>query len=215
MLAHGETAATVMAAVDAELSGAPGACLVTRGPGAASAVNGVAQALLDRVPLVLVTDAVSAGDSTRISHQRLDQDALYGPITKWSVSIDTDGGCSQRVVAQSSRSVSYQTRRQGGRTGVAGWEYVHVIVDDHSRLADAEVLEGLTAADAIAFLRRALDWFRERGVRVQAVMSDNCSCYVAQAHSAPLHELDLRHVRIQPPSARSSRTKTGEGGTHC
>jgi acetolactate synthase-1/2/3 large subunit len=91
VLAHGETAAAMMAAVDGELTGAPGACIVTRGPGAASAVNAVAHALLDRVPMVLLSDAVPAGDATRISHQRLEQDALYAPVTKWSASVGVDG----------------------------------------------------------------------------------------------------------------------------
>jgi acetolactate synthase-1/2/3 large subunit len=91
VLAHGETAAAMMAAVDGELTGAPGACIVTRGPGAASAVNAVAHALLDRVPMVLLTDAVPAGDAERISHQRIDQDALYAPVTKWSGSVGVDG----------------------------------------------------------------------------------------------------------------------------
>ena len=80
-----------MAGVDGELTGAPGACVVTRGPGVASAVNGVAQALLDRQPMLLITDAVPLAERARISHQRLDQDALLAPVTKWSASIGVDG----------------------------------------------------------------------------------------------------------------------------
>jgi acetolactate synthase-1/2/3 large subunit len=74
-----------MAGVAGELTGRPGACVVTRGPGAASAVNGVAQAWLDRQPLVLVTDCVSTRDSARVSHQRLDHHSLFSGITKASV----------------------------------------------------------------------------------------------------------------------------------
>jgi Integrase core domain len=55
---------------------------------------------------------------------------------------------------------------------LTGYEYLHVMIDDRTRLAYAEVLEDLTSACAIAFLRRALAWFAERGVRVQAVMHD-------------------------------------------
>ena len=84
VLAHAETPAAVMAAVYADLTGTPAVCLVTRGPGAASAVNGVANAMLDRQQLVLVTDAVSSADRPRIAHQRLDQSALLAPVTKWS-----------------------------------------------------------------------------------------------------------------------------------
>jgi acetolactate synthase-1/2/3 large subunit len=84
VLTHTETAAVVMAGVAAELSGAPGACVATRGPGAASALNGTAQAALDRQPVVVVTDCVTHADTERVSHQRLDHTALFGPVTKVS-----------------------------------------------------------------------------------------------------------------------------------
>ena len=75
-----------MAATYGELTGLPGACVVTRGPGAASAVNGVAHALLDRAPMLVVTDAVPTDESSRVSRQRLDQPALFDAVAKWSVS---------------------------------------------------------------------------------------------------------------------------------
>ncbi len=84
VLAHSEGAAVLMATAVAELTGRPGACVVTRGPGAASAVNGVAHALLDRQPLLLVSDCVPAGSRDRVAHQRLDHAALFGPVTKGS-----------------------------------------------------------------------------------------------------------------------------------
>ncbi len=89
VLAHAETPAAMMAAVYADLTGNPAGCLVTRGPGAASAVNGVANAMLDRQQLVMVTDVVSAADHDRIPHQRLDQHALFRPVTKWSATVGT------------------------------------------------------------------------------------------------------------------------------
>lgn len=89
VLAHAETPAAIMAAVYADLSDAPAVCLVTRGPGAASAVNGVANAMLDRQQLVVITDCVSAADQDRIAHQRLDQPALLSPVTKWSATAGT------------------------------------------------------------------------------------------------------------------------------
>jgi transposase InsO family protein len=88
--------------------------------------------------------------------------------------------------------------------GVAGWEYVHVMVDDHSRLAYAEVLDGLTGRDAVLFLRRAVAWFAERGVAVKAVMSDNGSCYICDVHQQALRELGLRHLRIRPRRPRTN-----------
>jgi acetolactate synthase I/II/III large subunit len=84
VLTHGETAAAIMAGTTAELTGRPGACVVTRGPGVASAVNGVAQAHLDRQPMVLVADCVITTERDRVSHQRIDHTALLAPVTKAS-----------------------------------------------------------------------------------------------------------------------------------
>ena len=72
VLAHGETAATIMAATSADLTGAPGAVVVTRGPGLASAVNGIAHAALDRLPVVVIADTVGgrAGSATSGSTRR-------------------------------------------------------------------------------------------------------------------------------------------------
>ena len=67
VLAHGETAATIMAATSADLTGVPGAVVVTRGPGLASAVNGIAHAALDRLPVVVIADTVAVADADRIS----------------------------------------------------------------------------------------------------------------------------------------------------
>jgi acetolactate synthase-1/2/3 large subunit len=87
VLAHGETAATIMAAVYADVTGVPSAVVVTRGPGAASAVNGAAQALLDRQPVIVLTDTVAMQERSRIYHQRVDQRALFRPVTKGSAGL--------------------------------------------------------------------------------------------------------------------------------
>src|SRR5262249_19714256 len=63
-----------------EITGRPGACLATLGPGAASIMNGVAHAQLDRVPLIVITDAAEGAGE----HQRLPQREMFGPIVKWS-----------------------------------------------------------------------------------------------------------------------------------
>jgi transposase InsO family protein len=96
-------------------------------------------------------------------------------------------------------------RRIGGvMKGVVGWEYVHVMVDDYSRLAYAEVLDDVTARCAIDFLHRAVAWFAERGVKVKAVMTDNGSCYVAHRHRDALRDLGLKHLRIKPGRPRTN-----------
>jgi len=87
-------------------------------------------------------------------------------------------------------------RSQRGR-GV-GWEYVHVAVDDHSRLAYAEVLRDERAATTVAFLRRAMAWFRRLGIRVEQIMSDNGSAYVSRRFAQVSAQLQLRHLRTRP-----------------
>ncbi len=87
VLAHGETAAAIMAASYADLTGAPGSVLVTRGPGLASAVNGIAHAALDRLPVVVIADTVPAAGRGRISHQRIDQAALGRSVAKAAATV--------------------------------------------------------------------------------------------------------------------------------
>jgi transposase InsO family protein len=111
-------------------------------------------------------------------------------------------GAGHRVAGHKRSQIN--RRGSGVRGGVTGFEYVHVMVDDHSRLAYAEVLEGLTAECAVTFLRRAVAWFAERGVKIRAVMTDNGSCYTAHAHRAALLELGLRHLRIKPGRPRTN-----------
>lgn len=90
VLAHGETAACIMASTWGALTGNVAAAVVTRGPGAASAVNGAAQATLDRQPLLLVTDTVPSSARQRVPHQRLDQPAMFAPVTKASTVLGAD-----------------------------------------------------------------------------------------------------------------------------
>lgn len=109
-------------------------------------------------------------------------------------------GAGHRVVGhrKSQRRSTHRGRRP------TRFEYVHVMVDDHTRLAYAEVLPSLRASCAVAFLRRAVAWFAERGVEIKAVMSDNGSAYVAHAHRKALTELGLRHLRIRPYRPRTN-----------
>ena len=90
VLTHGETAACIAAGAYGKLAGSPGVAGVTRGPGVTSAANGMAQATLDRFPLVLLSDAVPATDRERFAHQRLDQRAIMAPLTKWSGTLGSE-----------------------------------------------------------------------------------------------------------------------------
>src|SRR5580700_11330055 len=82
-LAHTETASAFMATAQAEITGQPGACLATLGPGAASLMNGVANAYLDRVPLMVLTDC-HAGSAGVMQHQALSHGQMFSPVVKWS-----------------------------------------------------------------------------------------------------------------------------------
>jgi acetolactate synthase-1/2/3 large subunit len=91
VLSHTETAGALVAAAQAELTGRPGACLATLGPGVASIVNGAAHARLDRVPLLIFTDSLPATARDVFLHQRLDHGAVLGPVTKASFTLDCAG----------------------------------------------------------------------------------------------------------------------------
>ena len=84
ILTHAETAACIAAGAYGKLSGTPGVAGVTRGPGVTSAANGMAQATLDRFPLVLLSDSVPAAERARVAHQRLDHNRMMAPLTKWT-----------------------------------------------------------------------------------------------------------------------------------
>jgi transposase InsO family protein len=85
-----------------------------------------------------------------------------------------------------------------------GWEYVHVCVDDATRLAYVEVLADEKATTAVAFLRRAVAHFAAYGVRVERVMTDNGSAYRATIHALACRALRLKHLRTKPYRPRTN-----------
>ena len=101
VLTHTESAAAIMAATYADLTGAPGAVVVTRGPGLASAVNGIAHAALDRLPVVVIADTVHSAEADRISHQRLDLAGLGRPVAKAVLTVG--GGQAGAAAADAAR----------------------------------------------------------------------------------------------------------------
>jgi transposase InsO family protein len=97
-----------------------------------------------------------------------------------------------------SRASQAKTRINGRSTGVAGWEFVHIAVDDYSRLAYAEVLDDETAATAAGFLRRAVAFYRRYGIEVEQLLTDNGSCYRAVVHALACRLLGIKHLRTRP-----------------
>jgi transposase InsO family protein len=93
--------------------------------------------------------------------------------------------------------------KKGQARGI-GWEYVHVCVDDATRLVYVEVLEDERAQTAIGFLRRALAFFRRHGVQVRGVMTDNGSCYRSTVHALACKALQIKHLRTRPYRPRTN-----------
>ncbi|MEZ5066182.1 MAG: IS481 family transposase [bacterium] len=86
----------------------------------------------------------------------------------------------------------------------AGWEYVHVCVDDCSRASYVEILQDERGASAAPFLRRAVAWFRSQGVHVERVMTDNGSAYISKDHRKACQNLQIRHLRTRPYTPKTN-----------
>ncbi|MDQ4131518.1 MAG: IS481 family transposase [Actinomycetota bacterium] len=112
-------------------------------------------------------------------------------------------GAGHRVLG--TRTSQKKERRGKRRVGALGWEFVHVCVDDATRLAYAEVLSDERGDTAAAFLRRAVAWFRGYGVEVEHVISDNGACYRSGAHALARRELGIRrHLFTRPYRPRTN-----------
>ena len=93
-------------------------------------------------------------------------------------------------------------RRPGNQR--RGWDFVHVAVDDATRLAYVEVLPDEKKESAKAFLERALGWLKHQHVRVERVMTDNGSCYRSKLFAQALGDAGIRHVRTKPYTPRTN-----------
>jgi transposase InsO family protein len=86
----------------------------------------------------------------------------------------------------------------GRLLGTAGWDYVHIAIDDCTRLAYAEVLPDEKASTAIGFLRRALAFYARHGMSIQQLLTDNGSAYRSTVHAIACRALGIRHLRTRP-----------------
>jgi transposase InsO family protein len=103
-----------------------------------------------------------------------------------------------------SRKGRQKQRRSNRRLGALDWEFVHVAVDDATRLAYAEVLSNEQGATAAGFVRRAIAWFARFGITVERVLSDNGACYRSRAHALALNEHQIRHLFTRPYRPRTN-----------
>jgi transposase InsO family protein len=100
-------------------------------------------------------------------------------------------------------------RITGDRTGQSksrgvGWEFVHVCIDDASRLAYVEIKKDERKASAVAFLKAAVAYYAQLGVTVERVMTDNGSCYKSRAFARACKRLGLKHIRTRPYTPKTN-----------
>ena len=90
------------------------------------------------------------------------------------------------------------------RSSGAGWEYLHVAIDDHSRIAFARLLPDQSHRSALTFLRAALDYFASLAIPIRRVMTDNGGCYRSWHFRRCLQQLQLRHLFTRPYTPRTN-----------
>jgi transposase InsO family protein len=104
-------------------------------------------------------------------------------------------------------------RITGDRTGQSnlrsrgkgpGWEYVHVCIDDASRIAFSQVMQNEKKGCAVAFLKAAIAYYASLGVTVERVMTDNGSCYKSFAFRKACKRLRLKHIRTKPYTPKTN-----------
>ena len=98
------------------------------------------------------------------------------------------------------------TRDRTGQSNTrgVGWEYVHLAIDDHSRLAYSEILPDEKRRSCLRFLFNALRFFRNLGVKVERVMTDNGSSFRSHRYAKALRRLKIKHLRTRPYTPRTN-----------
>jgi transposase InsO family protein len=107
-------------------------------------------------------------------------------------------GAGHRITGKRGRYTATRTDADGVRRHTVGWEYVHIAIDDATRLAYVEVLSDEKATTAIGFLRRAVTHYASYGITVQALITDNGSAYRSTIHAIACRALKIRHLRTRP-----------------
>jgi transposase InsO family protein len=95
-----------------------------------------------------------------------------------------------------------RTSQRSGRN--KGWEFVYVCVDDHSRLAFSQVLESERKECAMAFLKAAVAWYQQLGIKIERVMTDNGSCYRSKAFNKLCKAMGIRHIYTKPYTPKTN-----------
>ena len=102
------------------------------------------------------------------------------------------------------RITGNRTQRSDGRRRHVGWDYVHVCIDDASRIAISRILPDEKAQSAVAFLHAAIAYYAGLGIAVARVMTDNGACYRSDAFRLACKTLGLKHIRTRPYTPRTN-----------
>jgi transposase InsO family protein len=157
------------------------------------------------IPLSTVSGILTRSGMGRLGRLGLEQPIRYEHARPGQlVHVDVkklgriQGGAGWRVRGGPQHPNPKVTDASGHRRKTVGYEYVHIAIDDHSRLAYAEVLSDEKALTAAAFLRRAVRSYRRYGITVERVLTDNGPAYIATAHAITCRTLGIKHSRTRP-----------------
>jgi transposase InsO family protein len=108
------------------------------------------------------------------------------------------GGAGKRITGHKTNPYKRRVDADGKQRKVIGWDFVHIAIDDCTRLAYAEVLSDERGSTAVGFLRRARAFFARHGITVEGVLTDNGSPYLSAVHAVACRALGIRHLRTRP-----------------
>jgi transposase InsO family protein len=108
------------------------------------------------------------------------------------------GGAGRRITGNRRNKPTRRIDLEGKQRHTVGWEFVHIAVDDCTRLAYAEVLADEKASTAVGFLRRARAFYHRHGIEVQELLTDNGGAYISVVHAVACRALGIRHLRTRP-----------------
>jgi transposase InsO family protein len=109
-----------------------------------------------------------------------------------------EGGAGKRITGKRRNPDRRRRDSDGIERRIKGWDYVHIAIDDATRLAYAEVLPNEKATTAIAFLHRAVAFYKRHGMTVHELLTDNGSAYRSAVHAIACRALGIRHLRTRP-----------------
>jgi len=129
------------------------------------------------------------------------------PVVRYEY--DEPGGLIHLDIKKLGRFERVGHRITGDRTGQSssrgvGWEYVHVCIDDASRVAFTDIYPNERAVSAVPFLKAAVAYYKSLGVAVKRVMTDNGSCYKSNDFKAACQDLKIKHIRTKPYTPKTN-----------